>query len=93
MTGFRFLGTCVSLDDGPAITAMRETGRPVSYRTFRRRCPELSRIARVLGYGSDTGVSLAHDWAVSFWRGFFRDERCYWLDWSRIEFVFVGGRP
>lgn len=93
MTGFRFLGTCVSLADGPAISAMRESGRPVSYRILRRRCPELPRIARAIGYGRDTGLSLGRDWAVSFWRGTFRGERCYWFDWSHIEFVFVGGRP
>ncbi|MNQ64359.1 hypothetical protein D3C85_787780 [compost metagenome] len=82
-----FITSCVSAD-GEAISAMTARAISVSYRTFasklgRKAIKELSS-----RFGYDKDLKLKDDWAVSFHRSKYLGERVYYLQHSRIEYVF-----
>lgn len=98
MSAFKYRTCCVqlSLSDVPALHAMIDRSRAVSYRTFRRRCPDLPEIADQLGYARhpSRGLTLSRDWYVGYYRSRFRGQPCYYMTHSAIEYIWLPtGKP
>ncbi len=89
MKKYRFITDCVSAN-GESISRMVDQAREVSFETFRRRT-DWKPIAKALGYavGSEPGLHLGDDALVRFYRSKFEGRPCYFMDWSRIEYVFA----
>lgn len=90
---FEYLTCCTELThaDAPELHAMIEERIEVSFDTFRRNCA-WKPLAHALGYRVGRRGSALHlkdDWAVHFYRSFFKGKPCYYMDWSRIEHIFV----
>jgi len=85
---FQFETTCVS-SRGEYINEMTEAAREVTYETMRKYC-DLDWLAATLGYERRApGVTLKHDWAVSYWKSWYRGVPCYYVVWSHIEHIFT----
>lgn len=89
----RFHNTCVNTApaDVPALYAMIDTAVAVTRRTFLRRVDrgDVRALERMLGYGRDIGLPMAHDPCVSYARSTWRGRRCYFVRWSAIEHYFT----
>lgn len=83
-----FLTSAVG-SDGESINEMRDhwSHEEVTYEEMSRNC-DLSAFERELGYGPDIGLELKNDTMVSFWRSHYQGKRCYYLDHSRIEYIW-----
>jgi hypothetical protein len=64
----------------------------VTYDEMSKHC-DLSAFEAELGYGPDIGLELKDDTMVSFWKSRYRGKRCYYLDHSRIEYIWVERMP
>lgn len=86
----RFIGDCTYLR-GRDITEMTDNSIEVTARTFRKNIgsEEYKRLQADLGYGDCPGLTLASDYAVSFYRSKYKGRRCYYVDHSGIEYVFT----
>lgn len=77
----------------PALRRMIDNGRSVTYRTLLKHVPvdELARLFPDYEWrpGIKNELRLKDDWAVEFSRSHWRGERCYYVRWSGIEFVFL----
>lgn len=89
---FEFITSCVDvpLSKVQDLFDMMDRARDVSFATFARRTRWQS-IAASLGcaVGSQKGLHLKDDYHVSFKRSTWRGRPCYYLDHSRIEYIFV----
>lgn len=87
-----FVCDCVSCGDGRAIQDMVDRSRQITRRTFLRHVDreEMRRIEGMLSYatGSERGLHMANDWAVSYHKSRFRGRPCVYFDWSAIEHIF-----
>lgn len=92
MDKLTFLTSCVEAD-GDDINAMKDTGVPVSYRTFRQHCAGVNEWAAGVGYArasnAGSGVTLKGDWHVGYYRGVYRGAPRYYLTWSGIEHIWT----
>lgn len=90
---YAFTTRCVE-SDAKSITDMCERARPISFRTFARRCL-WQPWARSVGYatGGERGLRLNQDYHVRFFRSRYRGRRCYFVVWSAIEIVFAEPVP
>lgn len=84
---YRFSLSCVE-STYEAIRAMIEVEKPITLKTFRRRCDSKG-LERSLGY--DRGFPLCRDWHVGYYRSMYEGRRCYYLRWSGIEHIFLEG--
>lgn len=86
---FVFYTDCTSAS-GAAIQAMVDKAVQITPGTFRRHLAEgqYRLLETRLGY-KGSGLHLHSDWAVSFWKSTYLGAPCYYVDWSRIEQVFI----
>ena len=72
---------------------MIESAMEISRRTFLSHVSktEIRRIEQELGYSDhpSRGITMAGDYAVSYYRGKLHGERVYFFVWSAIEHVFI----
>lgn len=92
MQQFVFHTRCVE-STAEAIDGMTETGREITWETFKRQCDWRS-VAQQLGYNTGrhnprNPLRLHTDRLVSFYRATFQGKPCYYFVWSAIEFVFL----
>lgn len=92
--GFRYLIDCVH-SGGHSITAMVDAEREISRRSFLRHVDRenLREVEAGLGYAGHwrQGLTMAGDWAVSYYRSEYRGRPCYFFRWSSIEHIFTAG--
>lgn len=91
MTRAEYHTCCVALtqDDVPALDAMQEARKDVSFRTFRRYVKYLE-VADNLGYGKRPGdLKLQGDYHVRFYRSKFKGAPCFFMIHSAIEYIFI----
>jgi hypothetical protein len=92
MKPYAFLTDCIH-SDGESIRNMVDDPRAynVEYSTMLAQCEGMLEWAESVGYfrHPNQGLTLKNDWAVSYHRGFYQGQPCYWLDWSRIEHIWV----
>lgn len=82
---------CDGLATVEELEALYEKDRPISYRTFARRV-NVEQLSKLLGYTfrrGQPGVRLETDYAVHFFSSKFKGKRCYHLEWSRIDHIFL----
>lgn len=77
--------TCVQ-STAYLINEMVDKARQVTYRTIAKHC-DLSYFADM--YEGCPGLSLATDYAVSFYKSTFRGMPCYYIEHSCIEHVYT----
>jgi len=92
----RYYTCCVNWprEDVPALCDMIERGRHISRRTFLKHVDRNDRIEleRAFGYAphcSDSALTIARDWAVSYERSTLHGQTVYFLNHSGIEYVFA----
>lgn len=76
---------------GDEIIEMCEKGREITYRTFAKHV-NVEALAKNMGYAygrQEQGLRLSADYAVHFFRSVIRGLPCYYMDWSRIEHIFM----
>ncbi len=84
----RFITDCVNAN-GDDINEMVDAELEISLRTFLEHV-NIDDLYSVLPYERDPrkGMTLRQDWAICFYRSKYRGDRCYFVKWSAIEFVF-----
>lgn len=82
--------TCCVDSTADKINALVESAVPVSYRTFRRHC-DPGECGAFAHYETDprNGLTLKNDGMVYYYRGTYRGVPCYFVDHSRIEYIWV----
>lgn len=87
---FSLATRCVDQKDPHPLFDMYETAREVTYATFARRT-DWKMVAKWLGYavGSKRGLHLRKDYTVRFYRAKWFGQVCYYMDWSRIDHIFL----
>ena len=80
---------CVN-SDCESITDMVDRARDITYETFCKHC-DINPIAQKMGYasGSERGLHLKDDRLVTFHKSRFQGKPCYYMQHSRIEYVFI----
>lgn len=94
---FLYATNCVDSRDGPAINAMTDRAREITYATVLRHVgrAQLAEVFPNYDWGPGTpdrfkgGPKLSTDWAVSFHRSRWRGVPCVYVRWSAIEFIFT----
>lgn len=83
--------TCCVNSAAEAIHAMVDSARDVSLATIRRHCAGLDEWARQMSYavGSERGLHLKDDWAVSFHKSHYKGKPCYYIRHSAIEYIWT----
>lgn len=88
---FKFLGNCIQLP-ASMITQIVDDRREITRKTFLKHVglAKMREIEKSLGYEDhpSRGLTMASDYAVSYYRSKFRGRLIYYFDWSAIEFVF-----
>jgi hypothetical protein len=94
----KYLGSCVSCPDTAVqhLVKMVESGRAISWRTFRRNIGKsnydelASHLGYLIGYAGLCGeLRLETDYAVSFHKGKYRGQTAYWCEHSCIEYIYT----
>lgn len=84
--------TCCVNSTAELINALTDSAVEVTYRTFRKHCEGLDGWADRMGYVKDPqhgGLHLSGDWSVSFHKGTYAGVPCYFIDHSRIEYIWT----
>ena len=87
--------TGVVLRDIPAFDRMIEEATEIRYQAFAGQCDQIREWGVDHGYELDArqGLTLKHDHAVCFYRSTYKGERCFFMRWSAIEFVWLARNP
>ncbi len=72
------------------LATLEEHDREITFETFARHV-DLRKISEYLGYsfGHQKGLHLRKDYHVRYYVSRFRGQRCWHLDWSSIDHIFV----
>lgn len=91
---YQYTTNCTEMqgDDVDALIRLKETATEITYAEFMANVD--NRQVRELFPNYDwraqpQHLTLAKDYAVHFHRGSFKRRRCYYIDHSRIEYLFV----
>jgi len=73
------------------ISAMQDEAEDISLAELRKHCEGVDAWAVSKGYelDPDEGLTLDQDWHVSFCRSVYDGRPCYFICWSRIEFIWT----
>jgi hypothetical protein len=86
-----YINNCINWPskDIPELIKMIDSGRIISWKTFRERIGKenYQELSKGLGYPCGK-LKLETDYAVSFYTGFYKKQRVYWCNHSAIEYVF-----
>lgn len=90
MKRYRYATSCIN-STAEAIHALVDAARDVCFATIRRHCIGLDDWARDMGYavGSQHGLHLKDDWAVSYHKSSYRGVPCYYVRHSAIEHIWT----
>lgn len=76
------------------ISALTETASQITYRTFMKHV-ELDKVLALFPfYERDPrrGLTVKNDWAIGYYKGVYDGQPCYFMDHSRIEYIFLRQR-
>lgn len=92
MAKYKYAINCV-LSSAKPINEMVNSALEITYNTFMRNVcyDDVKSLFSSYAWGSEkgNGLRLKDDWAVSYYRSKFRGMRCYYIDHSSIEYVFL----
>lgn len=95
-----FLTDCIN-SDGDSINEMKRGAKEIKYEAMRRAVGDAF-VDKQFLLGYDVGqkgvpkrgsLRMSKDWAVSYWKGKYQGEPCYFFIWSHIEYIFVKQHP
>ncbi len=88
---YNYKTNCVN-STAQLIGHMIEAAQEVSYRTFIRYV-NWREVSQMLGYSTDSrhGLTLKHDYAVTYHKSTYDGAPCYFVVWSAIEYVWTPG--
>lgn len=68
-----------------------EEQKALMLKEIKERCSNVMEWAKTMGYveNSEDGLTLENDWSLSYGKGYIKGVLCYWIDHSRIEYVWV----
>ncbi len=89
MRKYQYLTNCTA-STAELIEDMVEEAIEITWRTFRDRVylAELKDLFPVYDW-TGPGLHIKDDYAVSFYRSMYAGVRCYFVDYSRIEYIFT----
>lgn len=89
MKKFRYLTNCINAE-GEDIQAMCDASTEITYRTFIKHVP-IEEIKRLFPFydWSGQGLHIKNDFMVSYYKSKYKGIPCYYLEHSRIEYIFV----
>jgi hypothetical protein len=73
------------------LTTMIEDATDVTIATIRKHCAGFTDWAAGIGYETNRrrGLVIEDDYHVSYHRSKYNGERCYYVRWSAIEFIWM----
>jgi len=88
---YKYAFDCRMAPDVDALQEMVDNAKQITYKTFIKHVSvhQLAEMFPMYERRKNQGLTLANDWSVSFYVSKYKGNRCYFLDWSRIEFVFM----
>ena len=91
-TRYRYVTNCVNVpeSDVDALIEMIDNAKDTSYDALSRRVgvPLLKEHFPGYAWGSERGLRMTKDYAVSYHRSTFKGKRVYYVRWSAIEYIF-----
>ena len=92
MKQFYFYISCVE-STYEKIRDMIDNSIKITYRTFFKYV-DLKEVSEILGYDlyPTQGLTIKNDWHVSYHKGKYEGELCYFLRHSAIEYIFLSER-
>jgi hypothetical protein len=90
---YSFYNNCVGWDssDMDGLTEVIDNAQEVTLKTFLQYVT-MEKILELFPFYAKTkaqGLTLANDWAVRFFRSTYRGKKCYYIQHSAIEYVFL----
>jgi hypothetical protein len=87
---FVYYMSCIDAN-GEAIQQMQDEATDVSLFTIRKHCEGVRDWERSMQYESDkrNGLTLREDWHVGYGKSRYRGVPCYFIQHSRIEYIWV----
>jgi len=97
---FIYFGCCVNMR-GEDVDRMVDSNkwegkdtqvqRAMELREIKEKCSNVMEWAKTMGYAEDPkdGLILENDWSLSYGKGDINGVWCYWIDHSRIEYVWI----
>lgn len=84
----KFVTDCTAAE-GQDINDMKDIAEEITRRTFLKYVDkgDMKAISEQLGYGRD--FSMAGDWAIAYYKSFYRGVPCIYFTWSAIEHIFA----
>ena len=83
---YKFVTDCINAD-AEDIHDMQDKAVQVGFRTMARNCEGFGELIKNLGYSRD--FPITKDWAVSYCKSQYRGVPCYYLEHSKIEYIFT----
>jgi len=100
---FIYLGCCVNMR-GEDVDRMVDSNkwegkdtqvqRVMELKEIKEKCSNIMEWAKIMGYAEDPndGLILENDWSLSYGKGDINGVWCYWIEHSRIEYVWIDPR-
>ena len=91
MKRYHYKTSCVN-STAEAINSMTEQATDVTLATLRRHCVGLREWEEAMKYDVGNqrgGLRLKNDWAVNFHKSIYEGKPCYYIQHSRIEYIWV----
>jgi len=81
---------CTIRENGPFIDEMVETGIEINYKELLENVSqeELDRIFPMY-IDMEGTLSLESDYAITYYKGKFKNKKCVWAEHSSIEYIFT----
>ena len=97
---FIYFGCCINMK-GEDVDRMVDSNkwegkdtqeqRAMELKEIREKCSNVDEWAKTMGYveKSEDGLTLENDWSLAYGKGEIRGVWCYWIEHSRIEYVWI----
>lgn len=87
-----FYKTCCVQSTAKLIDHMVDNAKEVTYATIKKHCDGLEEFETGLCYDAETkrgGLTLENDYAVGFYKSTYNGRPCYYIEHSRIEYIWT----
>jgi hypothetical protein len=86
---YQYVGNCTT-SDAQSIWDMRNNSREVTWRTFRKHCPEARKLFEEKGgfWPKTTNKQIEDSGFFAFYKSTHRGTPCYYASWSGYEWIW-----
>jgi hypothetical protein len=93
MNEYQYLECCID-STAQHIHAMQDMAKEITFKTLQSHCNkhDMLKFQKNLGYDTGAergGLRMKNDWAVSYYKSIYKGMPCYYINHSRIEYIFV----